>query len=284
MQGMRSFKGGTMGKVFRILAVVAVLAGGGLLAGRMFMQEPQHTPGVSAIHSSALSGTTQYELKVLFLGNSYTYYNNMPGMLLKIADSDPENVMRFTVQSVTQGGIALKDLWEQGQANAAIHGSAWDYVVLQEQSFWAMFPESVIATTKVARLFDEQIKGAQARTLLVTTWPRQPGSHWYTDGNSSFLKNPEYMLKQFTTRTQELGERLGAVVIPVGDYWAVALAQHPDIPLYMADGTHPSPAGSYLAALVYYRYFTGRNATQIDYVPEGVTPEQAKALQELVRW
>jgi hypothetical protein len=261
-----------------------VLAGGALVARDMFLQAPQHTPGVTAVQSSAATEKTVYALRVLFIGNSYTFYNNLPGMLLKMAESDPENSIRFTVQSVTEGGIGLKEAWEQGRANAAIHASTWDYVVLQEQSFWAMFPQSVITTIKMARLFDEQIKLANARTLLVTTWPRQPGSHWYSDSQTSFLRSPEYMLQQFNDKTQDLAERLGAVVVPVGDYWAAALAQHPEIPLYIADGTHPSPAGTYLAALVYYRYFVGRNPASISFVPKGVTPEQAQKLQALVRW
>ncbi|NBO18674.1 MAG: hypothetical protein EBV03_05480 [Proteobacteria bacterium] len=274
-----------MGKILRAFLVAALLGGGGLLAHHILTQEPQHTPGVTAPVSSAASSKAVYALRVLFIGNSYTFYNNLPGMLLKIAESDPDNTIRFTVQSVTEGGIGLKELWERGNAYNAIQAGPWDYVVLQEQSFWAMFPESVITTTKMARLFDEQIRLAQSRTLLVTTWPRQPGSHWYTDGQTSFLRSPEYMLHQFDIKTQELSERLGgAVVIPVGDYWLAALGQHPDIPLYIADGTHPSPAGTYLAALVYYRYFTGRNAANIGYVPGGITAAQAKQLQALVQW
>jgi hypothetical protein len=264
--------------------VVVLVAVGGGVAAHMFYQQPRHMPGVTPRMQSQATAKTTRELKILFIGNSYTYYNNMPGMLLKIADSDPDNTVHFVVQAVTRAGIALRDAWADGDAVRLIRTQQWDYVVLQEQSFWAMFPDSVLATTKAARAFDEEIRNANAHTLLFTTWARQPGSHWYRDGQTAFLKNPEYMQKQLDSKTLELAVRLGAVAIPVGDYWAAAEARQPGFPLFDGDGTHPQAAGSYLSALVFYRYFVGRNAEHIGLVPQDTTAEQAAFLRSIARW
>ena len=188
------------------------------------------------------------------------------------------------VQSATKGGIGLTELWNNNAVRELIHSRHWDYIVLQEQSFWAMSYPGVHMTTAAAQHFDEEIKKVHAHTLLFTTWPRKPGSKWYTDPKYAFLENPRYMLQRFDAQTQELATRLGAVAIPVGDFWFRALTQLPGMELYASDGTHPSPAGTYLAALVFYRYLGGHSLGQIAYAPSAVTPQQADALHRLIAW
>ena len=256
----------------------------GLSVSFYLFRQPGSAEGVSNPMIAEVSGTPTRELHVLFIGNSYTFFNNMPGMLVQIARSDSDNHTRYIVQSVTRGGIGLKELWDDGAALKLLKENHWDYVVLQEQSFWAMFPEAVNVTSHAAGLFDQEIKQASAHTLLFTTCARQPVSHWYQDEKYSFLRSPDYMQQQFDRNTKDLADRLGAVAIPVGDFWASALAKQPSIPLYIGDGSHPSPAGSYLAALVFYRYFAEHNPDHVTYAPENVAPEQAVFLRNIASW
>ena len=268
----------------RILLVCLLVIAGGGLSLEILLQPPQNTPGIISPITSKHTAKTAYLLHILFIGNSYTFFNNLPGMLVKIADSDPEDTIQFTVQSVTRGGIGLKELWEDGDAVRLIHAQHWDYVVLQEQSFWAMSPTSILQATKYARLFNQEIQKEQSRPLLFTTWARAPGSVWYTNKETDFLRNPEYMQAQFDTKTEELAQRLGAVALPIGDYWANALAAQPGIGLYISDGSHPSPVGTYLTALVFYRYFSGHKEPHISFVPPGATEQQAIYLRNLTQW
>ena len=228
------------------------------------------------------TGVVTNEKHILFIGNSYTFYNNMPDMVTQIAKSDPENHTRFVVQSFTWGGANLQGLWNDGRALKLIKSKHWDDVVLQEQSYWAMLSQSVDNTSRYAQRFDEAIKQGSGQTLLFTTWARQPGSKFYCDKETSFLQNPVYMQEQFNLNTKQLSRRLGAVAIPVGDYWAAALKRLPGLSLYLEDGSHPSPTGSYLTALAFYRHFSGRPLHRADYVPSGVLPEHAAFLRGLV--
>jgi hypothetical protein len=70
----------------------------------------------------------------------------------------------------------------------------------------------------------------------------------------------------------------------VGDFWMSVLGAQAEFPLYYIDGSHPDPAGTYLSALVFYRYFGGRNPTAVTYTPSGVTPEHAAYLRSVVAW
>src|SRR5690349_8766443 len=89
------------------------------------------------------SDASRSHLKVLFIGNSYTYANDLPRMMADIAKSNTDKRLQFDVGSVTQGGLHLIDIWNEGKALTAIQSGHWDYVVLQDQSVWAMFPENV---------------------------------------------------------------------------------------------------------------------------------------------
>ena len=187
------------------------------------------------------------------------------------------------VKSVTQGGIGLKELWDMPETHQALAEQKWDFVVLQEQSYWAMNTESVLNTYKMVRGWDAEIKKTGARTLLFTTWPRKPASNWYTNEDSAFLRNPEFMLNKFTLHTNALAEKIGAVAIPAGGYWGYVNNAHPEIDLYTNDGSHPGPAGSYLNALLFYRYFAQYPLGNVTYVPPGVSADTAKILRAVVQ-
>jgi hypothetical protein len=112
--------------------------------------------------------------RVLFIGNSYTYFNNLPQMLTGLAKA-AQPAQTLEAEMVTVGGATLKRLWEQGEALAAIKRGGWAFVVLQEQSTLGNAPmvdgKPQIADPKTfheyARLFDAEIKiGGRANGLL----------------------------------------------------------------------------------------------------------------------
>ncbi len=189
-------------------------------------------------------------LRVLFIGNSYTYVNNLPELVRGMAAGMARPVAMETEQ-VTAGGATLRQLWDAGPALAAIRKGRWDYVILQEQSSFG--PTLVNGQTVVgdpakrfwpaARLFEGAIRKAGAKTVLLDTWgPPGKAESFQALAHGYFA----------------IGRELGATVIPAGLAWQRALAERGDLHLYMEDGSHPAPAGSYLAALATVATLLGR--------------------------
>jgi hypothetical protein len=193
-------------------------------------------------------------LRVLFIGNSYTYFNNMPRLLEAIASSQKGGPRVETELSV-RGGATLKWHWENQRALDAIHKGGWDFVVLQEHSTLGKVPPPGVAPEindpaqyfEYARKFDAEIKKAGARTVLYATWAR--------DGY------PEQQRKLDDAFTL-LARELDAGVAPAGLAWTLVKIEAPGIRLYTPDRSHPSQAGSYLNALVFYRVLTGRRVSE----------------------
>jgi hypothetical protein len=195
------------------------------------------------------------ELHVLFIGNSFTYFNNMPRMVEAISES--VDGPRIQTEMVAIGGARLEDLWKQGAAIAAIRRQHWNFVVLNEQSSLGggiVNGEKRIGSHasyfKYAGMFDAEIRAAGARTVIMMTWKdRNDPVRIQTELDSVFSE---------FSRTHE------ALLAHVSLAWDVAVTTPPEINLYFADNHHPSSAGSYLAACTIY-------ATIAKYSPKGAT-------------
>jgi hypothetical protein len=169
--------------------------------------------------------------RVLFIGNSFTARNDLPGMLAALA-ADALEPLRVETQLIHAGGASLRRHWNAGIAQRAIRDQRWDHVVLQEQSTLpvknaARYHESV-------RLFAPLIEEHGARTALYLNWARQG--------------EPQAPLSQAVTA---IAQEIGATVVPAGPAWMRALRSDPGLVLYASDGSHPTPAGSYLAACMF---------------------------------
>jgi hypothetical protein len=204
--------------------------------------------------------------RVLFIGNSYTYYNNLPRVLeaLAASASPPE---RLETRAVVVGGARLQTHWDEGDALDALREGGWDYVVLQEQSTLGILlvngrheindPERILFP--YARRFHEEARKKGAKTVLALTWSRRHAPEAQARLNHAF----------FT-----LGRELGATVAPIGLAWQSVREQHPGIPLYVDDGSHPAPAGTYLAACTLYATLFGRSPEGLALSARGIpTPD-----------
>jgi hypothetical protein len=225
-------------------------------------------------------------LRVLFIGNSYTYYNNLPSMVSTLSGG------KIEARMVVRGNANLQQLWDLGDAPAAIREGKWDFVVLQEHSLLGgmrvdgaehvnepdFFHDNV-------RLFDAEIRKAKAKTVLYMTWARRV--------------SPEQ--QPFLTHAYgSIGQELGLAVAPVGVAWQKIRDTDPAVVLHAADGTHPSPVGSYVAACVLLQTLLGKKMpglpAKISGHPIGanerpdtgrvvdlvsLTPERAEQLQKI---
>lgn len=186
------------------------------------------------LHAAMAAGA----VRILFIGNSYTYYNDMPQMLAAMAAAGGHET---DVKSVTEGGASLGRLWRKGEALDVLAREHWDYVVLQEHSLLPLSDRR--AMEHAMRLFDERIRAAGARTVLYVTWARAFAPESQGAINAAY---------------EGIGAELRACVVPVGPAWSIALARQPKPALYDSDESHPTLTGSYLAAYVFYRMLFGR--------------------------
>ena len=199
--------------------------------------------------------------RILFIGNSLTYQNDLPGMVCQLARSVGRRVV---CESVAKPDYGLEEHWNAGEARAAIAGGRWDVVVLQQGP--SALPESRRLLIDYTKRFDAEITKAGARTALYMVWPSRQRR-----GDA----------KAVSQSYRAAATSVGALLLPVGDAWLDAWAIAPDLPLYAADNFHPSGAGTYLAALVAYRHLFGEPAPATPILGGAIA--QADVLQRVAR-
>jgi hypothetical protein len=173
-------------------------------------------------------------LRVLFIGNSLTSWNDLPALFQALAAAGGQD--RPVTRSIVRDGFSLEDHWNTGQAQKAIADGRWDYVVLQQGP--SALPESRQLLVDYARRFGDAIRSTGAKPALYMVWPSTARSFDFADVSSSY---------------QAAARAVNGTLLPVGDAWRKVLREHRHIKLYAEDGLHPTRAGSYLAALVIYR-------------------------------
>jgi hypothetical protein len=202
-------------------------------------------------------------VKLLFIGNSFTQRNDLPGMLADLAAGRRLSVNH---ELISVGGASLRTHWNAGKAGEAIAAGSYDYVVLQEQSTLPVKNSPRMAEN--IRLFDDAIRRAGSKTVLYMTWARQHA--------------PESQ-EAIADAYNSIGKELGAIVVPVGLAWQSCLPQ-PGVPvLYDRDQSHPTLAGSYLAACVFLAALLKVNPIGIESGPEKLDPPDRLTLQR-VAW
>lgn len=201
-------------------------------------------------------------LKVLFIGNSYTTYNDLPGMVAAMSRQLPDGPAIDTGM-VAQGMASLASLWAAGGAFDRIWRGDWDVVVLQESSgIPASAPADFIASV---RKFDPLVRGRGGQSLLFMTWAHADRPAMYVDNLAAF---------------DAAADSLGIPYAPVGTAWQLALEAAPDLPLYQADNTHPTAMGSWLAACVFVQYLRHQALACPDLDTVDLPPAARQILQQ----
>ena len=202
-------------------------------------------------------------LKILFIGNSFTARNDLPGLVAALAES-----RGFVLQSqlISAGGASLRTHLNAGKAKSAIESGRYDYVVLQEQSTLPVKNAGRMHAN--IREFDRLIQGAGAKTVLYMTWAR-----------SHAPDSQQAITEAYTS----IGEEIGATVVPVGTAWQAFFRQHAEPPLHDRDQSHPTMAGSYLAACVFFATLFGESPVGRGNAISAVS-EQHRALLEKTAW
>lgn len=179
---------------------------------------------------------------VLFIGNSLTSVNDLPATVAAIARSAGDTVRTL---AVTRGGFALIDHLNGGSdAVDAIRLGGWHFVVLQQgpTSTGGVAHDSLVLWTM---MFDRHVRAAGARTALYEVWPAADRLAFFDNVRAAYAA---------------AAAGVNGVFLPAGEAWREAWARDATLALYGGDQFHPSPLGTYLAALTIYEKLSGRDA------------------------
>ena len=182
----------------------------------------------------------QKRLRVLFIGNSLTYTNDLPAILESLAKASAQR--RLEYKMIAFPNFSLEDHWNKKDAREAIQKGRWDFVVLQQGPSASRDGRAVLLD--YTRRFSELIRQVGAAPALYSVWPSLNRKQDFDGVFESY---------------KLAAEAAGGIVFPVGEAWLNAWRANPSIELYGADGFHPSDAGSYLAALVMYARLYARS-------------------------
>ena len=197
----------------------------------------------------------QEEVSVLFIGNSFTFMNNMPFMFRDIAVSKGKKIH---VDTVVEGGKNFEYHSKNPETYELIKSRKWDYVIIQGQSNELAQPESKVdkGTLPFAKQLVDSIRENSSCTqvVLYMTWG-------YKNGNSKWAPIATYDSMQFRIQNQYLrfADLLDARVSPVGEVWRNVRNLYSGINLYDPDNQHPSLNGSYLSACTFYASIFGES-------------------------
>jgi hypothetical protein len=182
----------------------------------------------------------QKELKVLFVGNSYTYGNNLPHLVSLISEGTST---RLVTRKSTIGGARLEQHWNgerELQTRELIAKGDFDIVVLQGYSMSAIHNRDT--TLKYMALFAEYNREHGAETYLFNTWARE--------------RVPQFQ-EEIDDMYEVAAGALGAVRVPAGSAWQLALEKRPTVDLFTVDGSHPNELGCLLTACTFVKAITG---------------------------
>lgn len=210
-------------------------------------------------------------LRILFIGNSYTYVNDLPATFAQLARAGGHAV---ETDSLASGGATLADHLADAATAPKLDSTKWDFVVLQEQSEIPSVADSRDYTMyPVARSLVAMIRARSETPILFMTWAHRDGLP------ASGMPDYASMQSAIDFAYLALSQELAVAVAPVGYTWAIIRKQSPGIGLWQDDGSHPSTAGTYLAACVFYAAVFRQSPAGLEFMA-GLAADSAGILQK----
>ncbi len=212
------------------------------------------------LFSTSAEARREKVYNILFVGNSYTFYNDLPAMVQEIAR---RKSIRMDCDRLLEGGANLQGHFHDEKSDKLkerIKSRRYDAIILQDQSMMpAISPEETLdAVRKWASLLpkENEENSKVPKLILFQTWGRMHPEGFDTD-----------MQDKLTACYQKAADLHGGVVAPVGEAWRLWLSDSQrakEYPLHVADGSHPNLAGSYLAASIIYATIFNKEIKSLD--------------------
>ncbi|MBU1100783.1 MAG: hypothetical protein KKA84_10305 [Bacteroidetes bacterium] len=188
-------------------------------------------------------------IKILFIGNSYTYYHNMPQVFDSLATRSGKEV--YVDQSIA-GGKQVTFFVNDSTTHQKLRAQAWDYIVFQqfqlimesEDRLWQHLPKAVMMDSII------HYYQPQAKTVLFMEQAYEGGDETY-DRNDTFLAMTERVKRGSISFARQMGTH--PIIAPVAVAWGNVFRNDNTIQLHEPnDGAHPSIYGAYITACVFY--------------------------------
>ncbi|WP_434051365.1 MAG: DUF4886 domain-containing protein [Roseibium sp.] len=233
----------------------------------------------AAFELASVSAPSENDTKILFVGNSLTLRNNLPSMVQKIAAS--KDIKVFTTMHA-KGGAQLSDHARDKNVKQTLDEMAWDYVILQEQSQLPALRNQTLAqkTLPYAGKLADRAREVSPETKVVfyMAMAHKDGDQF---NKERFPEIGTYrgMQSRINAAYRTMARQNRATVAPVGEVWAKMRARHPNIMLYV-DERHPSVAGTYLAACVFFTTLFSQGCSAA-YHPQSLDDETASIIQQV---
>ena len=204
--------------------------------------------------------------RVLFVGNSFTYYNGGLETHVKQLALAADPKRHFETERATKGGATLKILDGLPFVHEKIRSGAYDVVVLQED-----IPElkehNVAPFFEHARKFNDEIRNSGGRTVLFMAWSYER-LNWVSQ-------------LEIAKAHHAIAEELKVPVAPVGLAFQRSLAARPELPMLGRDKEHETIHGTYLAACVIHATLFGTSPVGLGYQPTGISGDESTFLQRI---
>lgn len=215
--------------------------------------------------------------KVLFIGNSFTFMNDMPETFKKIAKSNGKEVY---VDKSTKGGADWKYHASNPQTYKKIKSKDWDYIVVQAKSWEPTESKEYIELNTIPygqKLMDSiREYSPNSRIILYMTWGYKNGRE-NTVGCEDFYGMYSTLYKSYLS----FADLYSVAVSPVGQVWKNARMEIADTNLYVADNFHPNHNGSYISACTFYSALFRERMDEKTYVAPKVDTTFARVIREL---
>jgi hypothetical protein len=206
---------------FRLLLALALLVAPGAWAAR------------KADDGRAGRDATARPIRVLFVGNSYTYVNDLPSIVAAVASARGVNV---APGMLAEPDFALEDHIVTGAYDAEIASLPWDWVVLQQGP--SSLPENRANLRTWSLRAASSAYANRTAVLMFAAWPAQANIATSLAAEQSY---------------REAADATHGCAAPVATAWRFARESRPDLALYQDDRLHPRPVGTLLTALVIVR-------------------------------
>ncbi|MBS4784957.1 MAG: hypothetical protein KH009_02485 [Clostridiales bacterium] len=180
------------------------------------------------------------QVKVLFLGNSHTFFNDMPSIFQMLCEES--GTARADVVMQAHPGVHLQwHLSQQWELRYGLVQSGFDYLVFQQAAHPCPPLEETLPD---ARHLIGMARDAGVTPIATVTWAEK-----------RFPENQQKMYDIFDAVQAETG----VICSPVGQVFQRVAEEEPDIDLYWVDGEHASPYGSYVVAACAYARIFGKS-------------------------